>query len=104
MAICLEYQSVYSSRRESTSSLRFHLLAACLLLAALITRVTLKIQGTQLGYALAQERNRTIELDMERRELELKRSVLLRPDNLSRAAMTLGLQQLDVEKARKLRY
>ncbi len=104
MAICLEYQSVYACRRESTVFLKFHLLAALLLLAALVTRVTLKINGTQVGYALAQERSRTIELDMQRRELELQRSLMLRPDSLTRAARGLGLAPLNVAQAKKLRY
>ena len=104
MAVCLEYQSVYASRRESAVSLKFHVFAALLLLAALVTRVTLKIQATQVGYAIAHERARTVELDMERRELELERSVLLRPDSLIRAARKLGLEPLNVEQARRLKY
>ena len=104
MAICLEYQSVYSNRRESSVSLKYHLVAAVLLLGALVTRVTLKIHSTSVGYELAKERTINVELDMQRRELELERSLLLRPDNLTKAAYGLGLRPLDMAQAKKVRY
>ena len=103
MAICLEYQSVYSSRRESSASLRFHLVASVLLLAALVVRVTIKMQSTRIGYELARAQKESVELDMGRRELELQRSVLLRPDNLERAGRGLGLLPLNAEQARKVK-
>jgi len=103
MAICLEYQSVYSSRKESSVSLKFHLIASFLLLAALVMRVTVKIQSTRTGYDLARAQRESVDLDMERRELELRRSILLRSDNLEKAARGLGLVPLNSEQARKLK-
>ena len=104
MAICLEYQSVYSNRKVRTVSLKYNLIASVLLLAALVTRVTVKIHSTQLGYDLAHERQIAVDLDMQRRELELEKSVLLRPDNLQRAAQSLGLAPLEVSQAKKIRF
>ena len=104
MAICLEYQSVLSSRKETSTSLKYHLAASLLLLGALVTRVTIKMETTKVGYELARERSREVELDMSRRELELARSVMYRPDNLSSAARALGLTNLNVDQARRIRY
>jgi hypothetical protein len=59
------------------------------LLALLGVKVWAKLEATDLGYSLARERQKTVALDMERRELELQRSVLMRPDSLSRSARTL---------------
>jgi len=46
----------------------------------------MKLEATDYGYQIARERQRTVSLDMERRELELQVSVLLRPDSLAKAA------------------
>lgn len=103
MAVCLDYQSVYCRRQSSAISLRAQIVAAAFLLATLVGKVWLTIQTTDLGYRVARERQRTIELDMERRELELELSVLLRPDRLAKAAgAKLGLGPLDPKQARKV--
>jgi hypothetical protein len=60
------------------------------LLIVLAARVWVKLEATDVGYQLARERNKTIELDMQRRELELQRSVLLRPDSLKASAQKMG--------------
>ena len=104
MAICLEYQAVYCSKKARVASLRVQLLAAVVLLSVLVARVTLKIQGTHLGYALAREQKLAVELDMERRELQLQKSMLLRPDSLEKAARGLGLRALDPNQARRVGY
>jgi hypothetical protein len=105
MAVCLEYQAVYSRRRAGAVSMRAQVLAAFLLLAALGCKVWLKVEATDLGYRLAKERERTVALDMERRELDLQRSVLLRADNLGRMAHErLGLGALNSKQAIKIRY
>jgi hypothetical protein len=96
MAVCLEYQSVYRSRKRSAHSLRFPLIAAFLLIIALSCRITLKLQATEFGYQLAYERKRALELNMQHRELLLERSILLRPDNLSKKAAKLGLIKVPV--------
>ena len=104
MAVCLEYQAVYKSRKGVSASLTFQLCAALLLLGALSARITFKIQTTKVGYQIAKERSRTLELDMQRRELELARSVLLRPDTLGKEAKRLGLRALDMGQMKRLTY
>ena len=103
MAVCLEYQSVYSRRDKVVISVRMQIVAAALLLCALVGKVWIKIETTDLGYQLAKERELKVSLDMERREYELQRSVLLRTDNLSRVAQQkLGLMPLNPANARKI--
>lgn len=103
MAVCLDYQAVYCRKTNFMISVRVQLFAALLLLCALSAKVWIKIESTDLGYRLAKERQITIELDMERRELELARSVLLRPDNLTRVSkQRLGLDLLNPEQARRM--
>jgi hypothetical protein len=103
MAVCLNYQAVYYRKDSLLISSAVQIGAAILLLAALITRVWLSIETTEIGYRLARERQKTVEMDMERRELELQLSVQLRPDNLTeRAGKRLGLKPLNPEQARKI--
>ena len=103
MAICLDYQAVYTDKRQTQGSLQLHLLAALVLVAALGWRVWLKIELTDVGYKLAKERQRSVELDMRRREVLLELSVLKRPDTLaSRASGLLGLRPLQVTQARRV--
>lgn len=69
---------------------------ACLfLLGAFCLRVWIKLEKTDLGYRLARERNYTVKLDMERRELEMKLSVAKRPDVVRSRASQLGLHDAD---------
>ena len=105
MAVCLEYQMVYRRREARSVPLRAQIVLASLLLFALSGKVWLHIASTGLGYKLSQERARTIELDMERRELELEQSVLLRPDNLRRAAeQRLGFSPLNPAQLRRISH
>jgi len=105
MAVCLEYQAVYCSRKDHAVSLRTQIAAALFLLIVLCSKVWVKVESVDLGYQLARERNTAVALDMERRELELQLSVLLRADNLAhRAAARLGLQPLNGRQAVKIRY
>ena len=93
MAVCLQYQSVYVKREAAVVSIRAQVAAAVALLVVLGARVWVKLEATDAGYQLARERSKTVELDMERRELELQRSVLLRPDSLSSAARGMAQWQ-----------
>lgn len=103
MAVCLEYQAIHSRRNEALTSLRLQVCTALLLLCALVAKVWVKLEATDLGYELAREKHRAVELDMERRELELQVSLLVRPDSLSRLAdERLGLRALDPQQARKI--
>jgi len=104
MAVCLDYQSVYCKREELKISLRLKILAGALIISALAFKVWVKIESTDVGYQLAKERSRAVELDMKRRELELELSILTRPDSLAtRAHAELGLVTLDPNQARKIR-
>lgn len=103
MALCLNYQSVYCRRESIVISVRMQIFAASILLIALVAKVWIKIESTDIGYQLAKERQMRIAYDMERRELELQRSVLLRTDNLTEAARDrLGLQPLNPKQARRI--
>jgi hypothetical protein len=103
MAVYLDYQAVYCDKRTSVVSLKLQLAAAVFLLGALCWRVWIKIESTDLGYQLARERQEMVSLDMQRRELELQLSVLLRPDSLFRMAHEkLGFDRLNADHARKV--
>jgi hypothetical protein len=105
MAVCLQYQSVYVKRDSTVVSAKLQLLAACALLAVLGVRVWSKLEATDVGYQLARERQRTVSLDMERRELELQLSVLLRPDSLAKAARDkVGLSEHASGQTIKVQY
>lgn len=105
MAVCLQYQSVYVKRDVASVSIRVHVLAALGLLAVLGMRVWVKLEATDVGYQVAQARNLTVQLDMERRELELEQAILLRPDALSAAARrTSGLRDMDSSRTLQVRY
>lgn len=103
MAVCLDYQAVYSRRDVLVISVRTQLLLALSLLMLLGFNVWLKISITDVGYQLAKERKHTVDLDLSRRELELERSVLLRSDHLeSVASKRLGLRPLSPSQARRI--
>ncbi len=105
MAVCLQYQSVYVRRDATVVSKRLQLLAAVVLLVVLAARVWMKLESTDVGYQLARERQRTVALDMERRELELQLSVLLRPDALAKAARERsGLLEHKADQTIKISY
>lgn len=94
MALSLSYQSVYIQPRVQVVSVKWHLLSGLLLAAALVFRIWVKLESTSLGYEVGKERQHTVNLDMQRRELELQLSVLLKPDNLSKRATRLGFVPL----------
>lgn len=105
MAVCLQYQSVYVKREAAVVSLRVQVVAAVALLVVLGARVWVKLEATDVGYQLARERARTVELDMERRELELQRSVLLRPDSLTTSARKMAhLEDHSTERSVRISY
>ena len=105
MAVCLEYQMVYRRREARSVPLRTQIVLASLLLFALAYKVWLHIASTDLGYQLSQERSKTVELDMQRRELELQFSILMRPDNLRQTAeKRLGLVYMSPAQMRKVTY
>ncbi|MCO6430905.1 MAG: hypothetical protein J5J00_08590 [Deltaproteobacteria bacterium] len=103
MSVCLDYQKVYSKRRSLVVSVRVQIIAALVLLVCLAFKVWLRIECTSLGYQIAKERQLTMDLDMQRRELELQISVVKRADNLAdKAAVQLGLRPLDPRQARRI--
>jgi len=103
MAVCLDYQAVYKSKRGVLVSLPVQLTAAVLLLMALSFKIWVKYETTGLGYELAKQRQITVARDMERRELELHLSILQRPDRLaSTATHRLGLQPYSSSRFKRL--
>lgn len=96
MAVYLDAQAIYVRRKPLHVSLRLQAFVAALLLVTLAAKVWIKVEITDVGYQIGHEQDRAVALDMERRELELERSVLLRPDVLSRAAKSrLGMQPMN---------
>jgi len=105
VAICLDYQEVYHRREVRKFGIAWQMIAAGFLLLALSAKVWTKLQSTNLGYELAAQQQISLELDMQRRELELQRSVLGRSDMLAhRANQKLGLETLQPSQAVKLSY
>jgi hypothetical protein len=105
MAICLEYQAVYYDQARIRRAWWATLCASLLLLFMLGLKVWIKIESTSVGYDLAAQRARAVQIDMQRRELELQLSVLMRSDELGRRAHErLGLGALDSKQARKIVY
>lgn len=106
MSVCLDYQAVrYKVKNPVKVSFKTQLFAALFLLAVLVFKVWLRIETTNQGYILAKEKQETVSLDMQRRELELQLSVLERADNLrARARKTLGLASLNPAQAVKIIY
>ena len=105
MAIALDYQTVYYRRNKRIIPLSWHISAAVFLFVALALKVWVKIECTEYGYKLAKVRKETVSLDMERRELELNHSVLLKPDALAlHSKKLLGLGQLNPQQAQKIIY
>ena len=103
MAICLEYQAVYCERARVLNLWWVTLAASLLLLFSLGLKVWIKIESTSVGYRLANERETALALDMERRDLELQLSLLMRRDELAkRAHAALGLQALNPKQARRV--
>lgn len=96
MAVCLDYQAVYVRKGAAALPKKFHVAAASLLLLSLAVKVWVKLETTDAGYSLARERQRTVDLDMQKRELDLQLSILKRPDMLANAARAkLGLSDHD---------
>lgn len=105
MAVCLQYQLVYVKRDATVVSAKLQFVAAAVLLAVLGVRVWSKLEATDVGYQLARERQRTVTLDMERRELELQLSVLQRPDSLAKSARErVGLSEHAAGQTIKVKY
>ncbi len=105
MAIALDYQTVYYKKKRRVIPLSVHIGAALLLFFALAVKVWITIECTKQGYKLSKVRSEAVALDMERRELELHKSVLLKPSNLiMRSKTKLGLTTLDPRQARKISY
>ena len=103
MAVCLDYQTVYSRRDTIVISVKMQIILASMVLALLGLKVWMKLEITELGYQTAKQRQETMELDLRRRELEMERSVILRHDNLqAAAAKRLGLKPLSPTQARKI--
>jgi hypothetical protein len=103
MAIALDYQTVYVRRKPVNLPVSWHLIAGVFLFIALVAKVWITIESTEQGYKLARARQEAVQLDMERRELELHYSVLLKPDNLvMRAHKQLGLQPLNPAQAKRI--
>lgn len=104
MAVSLDYQPL-AYNRSIVIRPKTQMIFVVFLALALMLKVFISNSVTQLGYRLSEVKKERIELDLQRRELELQLSVLLRPDQLAqRAKQKLGLTGLDPSQARRIRY
>ena len=93
-------QQVHQGVEKAGLRLRYQVLAAAILLAALSFKIFLKMETTTLGYQLAAQKRITQELDQKKRDLGLKLSLLLRRDHLQGAAeQELGMKKMDPRQA-----
>jgi hypothetical protein len=99
MSVSLEYQSVYCRREEIVRPMTLTIIACLVLLAVLSFKIWIKLQIIDVGYDLAKAKQYSTWLDEQRRELELHKSVLLRPDNLIRSVTPKGFQYMKPEQA-----
>jgi hypothetical protein len=104
MAIALDYQTIYSRRQPKRVSVAWHLWGGIILFIALVTKIWVTVECTEAGYKVAKLRQEAVMLDMERRELELHKSVLLKPDNLVMRAKKFGLRELNPGQAKRIVY
>lgn len=104
MTSALQYQLVYTKRETTKPSIKWHVVSSLFLLVAFGFKIWIQCGRTWIGYELAGAQDEMVKLDMERRELDLHLSVLLRRDNLEHSAMTrLGLKPLAQGQAVKVR-
>ena len=79
--------------------------SAVILFMVFLFRITVRLEVVNAGYELGKQRKRLLALDMKRRDLELQRSVLYRPEVLEkRAEEELGLTFQAFERVRKVAY
>lgn len=105
MTPTLSYQVVYAARCDVRPAIPMHLIGTIAIAIVLGFKVWLMTEITGVSYDISRVQDESIVLDSKRRELELKRSVLLRPDNLKgQASARLGLATLQPDQARRVGY
>lgn len=105
MAISLQYQVIYATkgRERVYIPLKVKIFCSAVLAITLLAKVWIRLEITDNGYKLADERHKTVNLDMQRREAELRLSVAKRRDNLlSESSRRLGLQEPQVNQVWKI--
>lgn len=86
-SVIIQRKKPFLSRRSAVASL-----ATMALLLPLLFLVGVRVAQLQAAYSIAKLETQRVELDQERRVLELEISVLKRPDRIERLAETkLGL-------------
>jgi hypothetical protein len=96
MAICLQHQAVFQEKKSLFISVRAQFFIGLILVLALSFKIWVKLCITEVGYEVARLRQAIVELSEEKQELELQRSILRRPDHLSRSARErLALSSFD---------
>jgi cell division protein FtsL len=98
------YQEIYLDRLVAVRPWSCTVILSFVLFAVLVFKVWVHMQARDLGYELAEARAISRDLDMQRREFELQRSVLVRPDYLASAAQNqLGMAALTSDRVRRVR-
>lgn len=94
----------FEIREQKKVSIPLLATAFLFLFLALGLRIWIHAQCMHYGYKMADSMQAEVEYDMSRRELELQKSVLLRPDYLEKKANALGLERLNPSQARKINF
>jgi cell division protein FtsL len=103
MAVCLDYQTVYLRKQPVSLVWHINVAASVVILGAIVTRIWLRNEATELGYQIAREQQLLVDVTKERQDLELHKVVLHRPDALAeRAEKELGLKPLQKGRVFKI--
>ena len=86
MAISIDYLDSLARKQPLTISVQLQILITLLTVSLIIFKIWCRFESIDYGYRIAEERKKSVALDMERRELELHLSVLLAPNNLGKEA------------------
>jgi hypothetical protein len=98
------YQDIYSDRVIVVRPWSCTLIATFILLFVLAFKVWVHMHSTDIGYRLGEARALHNDLDMQRRDLELQKSVLLRPHDLAQAAnQRLAMYPLSGDRIKRIK-
>ena len=94
MATHIQYRAIAGVRTRVDIPVKVKIIGCAMLATILVAKVWVRMQITSEGYRLADAQSKTVDLDMQKRELELKLSIMKRRDYLLSEAQTrLGLRE-----------
>lgn len=90
MSFSLEAQTVYSEERNYFSEIILFVVFAALILAVYTFYLKIKVENTDLAYEIAAVKKHNTYLISQKKELELQKTFLMRPDYIQKKALALG--------------